>query len=187
MQTSKSKISRRFPTDVRIWSASADLRDDLTERKSINSLSPVCADVCERVHAYQTFSSLPGTQRYLHRAASRSVTVASWPMSTGVGLGADCVPAALSTGVRPRLSHTCTTLMPHRTKPLWSLRWGSVMLMQLPSGRDIQLLSLVDLFQIYCMTYLPLVTNTHRSASQHSSPQQSKMLFMTVTVIHFID
>ncbi len=159
----------------------------LTARKSINSPSPVCAGVCERVHAYQTFSSLPGAQRYLHRAASRSVTVASWPMSTGVGLGADCVPAALSSGVRPRLSHTCTTLTPHRTKPLWSLRWGSVMLMQLPSGRDIQLLSLVDLFQQYCMTYLALVTNTHRSVSQHSSPQQSKMLFMTVTVIHFID
>ncbi len=136
----------------------------LTARKSRNSPSPVCAGACERVHGYQTFPSLPGTQWYLHRAASRSVTVASWPMSTGVGLGADCVPrcpvvwgqaASVPYLHDPHASQDNASLIPRRC--------GSVMLIQLPSGRDTQLLCLVELFQIYCMIYLQVNTAHHNN------------------------
>ncbi len=69
---------------------------------------------------------------------------------------------------------------PHASQDNASLiprRCGSVMLIQLPSGRDTQLLCLVELFQIYCMIYLPLVINTRVCKSTQLTTTMNNVTF----------
>lgn len=112
--------------------------------------------VCERVHRYPTFPSLPGTLRYLHSAAFSAGEHRSEPPSR---LCPRCPvvwgqAASLSYLRDPHASQDKASLIPRRC--------GSVMLIQLPTGRETQLVCLVDLFQMCCMLYLPLVIDKHR-------------------------
>lgn len=147
----------------------------LTASRSTSSPSPVCAGVCERVHGYPTFPSLPGTLRYLHSAAFSSGEHRSGPPSR---LCPRCPvvwgqAASLSYLRDPHASQDKASLIPRRC--------GSVMLIQLPTGRETQLVCLVDLFQMYCMLYLPLVINKHR----WNSSQQKWKIILLLTNCHY--
>lgn len=134
----------------------------LTASQSMSSPSPVCACASERARGYPTFPSLPGTLRYLHRAAFSSGEHRSGPPSRL------CPRCPVVWGQAESLSYLRD---PHASQDKASLiprRRGSVMLIQLPTGRETRLVSLVDLIQMCCMLYLPLVINKHRCESKHS-------------------
>lgn len=89
-----------------------------------------CVWVCVRL------SNLPISPRDTAVSSQSRLLVRwaqEWPVSR-------LCPAALCSGVRP-VSLLPETLTPHRTKPLWSR--GAVMLIQLPSGTEKQLVCLV--------------------------------------------
>lgn len=160
MQTSKSKSAavflRMFGYGVllQIWEASH------SEEKHKQPL----ARLCRCVWVYARLSNLPISPRDTVVSSQSSFSFSDRRLMAGEH----------RSGSRSRLCPRCPVVWgqaasvpylhdPHASQDkasIWSLCCGSVMLIQLPSGRDIQLLSLVDIFQIYCMTYLPLVTNT---------------------------
>lgn len=137
----------------------------------------VCAGVCERVHGYPTFPSLPGTLQYLHSAAFSSGEHRSGPPSRL------CPRCPVVWGQAASLSYLRD---PHASQDKASLiPWccGSVMLIQLPTGRETQLVCLVDLFQMYCMLYLPVVINKHR---WNSSQQKWKIILLLTNSHYFL-